>query len=319
MRTTAPSLPVLAIALCLGVGGLDAARPAHPARTSDLDAFMEKVLARRDENWSKLQQYVLDERERAQVVGPAGARLYGLDREYTWYIRDGAFVRSPVRFDGVTLSEAERQAYERQWIEREREREARRSARDASRAAEKSADEPPTDVDGLLKLTREPQFVSAAYFLRFKFEPGRYALAAREPFEGRTVLRIEYYPQRLFSDDDSGHERAAPDRKDDDVDAGVERQMNKVALITLWVEPKAHQIVKYTFDNVGFDFLPGRSLVRVDTIRASMQMGEPFPGVWLPRTIDGRGAFTLANGTYTIQYDLAYLNYRQADVKVKLR
>jgi hypothetical protein len=323
MRTTAPSLPVLAIALCLAVGGLDAARPAHPARASDLDAFMEKVLARRDENWSKLQQYVLDERERAQVVGPAGARLYGLEREYTWYIRDGAFVRSPVRFDGVTLSEAERQAYERQWIEREREREARRSARDSSRAAEKSADEPATDVDGLLKLTREPQFVSAAYFLRFKFEPGRYALAAREPFEGRTVLRIEYYPERLFSDDESARERAAPDRKDDDVDARVERQverqMNKVALITLWVEPKAHQIVKYTFDNVGFDFLPGRSLVRVDTIRASMQMGEPFPGVWLPRTIDGRGAFTLANGTYTIQYDLAYLNYRQADVKVKLR
>ena len=323
MRTTAPSLPVLAIALCLGVGGLRAAPAAPPARTSDLDAFMEKVLARRDENWSKLQQYVLDERERAQVIGPAGARLYGLDREYTWYIRDGAFVRSPVRFDGVTLSEAERQAYERQWIEREREREARRTARDASRAAEKSADEPPTDVDGLLKLTREPQFVSAAYFLRFKFEPGRYALAAREPFEARTVLRIEYYPERLFSDDESGRARAAPDRKDDDVDARVERQverqMNKVALITLWVEPKAHQIVKYTFDNVGFDFLPGRSLVRVDTIRASMQMGEPFPGVWLPRTIDGRGAFTLANGTYTIQYDLAYLNYRQADVKVKLR
>jgi len=323
MRTTTPGLPVLAVALCLTVSGVGAAGPAQRARTSDLDALMEKVLARRDETWSKLQQYVLDERERAQVVGPAGARLYGLDREYTWYIRDGAFVRSPVRFDGVTLSEAERQAYERQWIEREREREARRSARDASRAAEKSADEPPTDVDGLLKLTKEPQFVSAAYFLRFKFEPGRYALAAREPFEGRTVLRIEYYPERLFSDDESGRKRAAQDRKDDDVDARVERQierqMNKVALITLWVEPKAHQIVKYTFDNVGFDFLPGRSLVRVDTIRASMQMGEPFPGVWLPRTIDGRGAFTLANGTYAIQYDLAYLNYRQADVKVKLR
>ena len=64
---------------------------------------------------------------------------------------------------------------------------------------------------------------------------------------------------------------------------------------------------------MGFDFLPGRSLVRVDSVRASMQMGEPFPGVWLPRAIDGRGAFTLANGTYTIQHDLAYLNYRQAD------
>ena len=57
-----------------------------------------------------------------------------------------------------------------------------------------AAAEPPADVDGLLKLTREPQFVSAAYFLRFKFEPGRYALAGREPFEGRTVLRDRGLP-----------------------------------------------------------------------------------------------------------------------------
>jgi hypothetical protein len=334
MRTTSSGLPVLAIALCAMLWGGDATpsaarsepgavpRAPQPAPgTSDLDAFMAQVLARRDENWSKLQQYVLDERERAQVVGPAGARLYGLEREYTWYIRDGAFVRSPVRFDGVTLSEAERQAYERRWVERERQREARRSAREPSSTppTDTAAVEPPTDVDAILKLTREPQFVSAAYFLRFKFEPGRYALAGREPFEGRTVLRIEYYPERLFVDDRSKRTGPGPDGKQDDVEARVERQMNKVALITLWVEPAARQIVKYTFDNVGFDFLPGRSLVRVDTVRASMQMGEPFPGVWLPRTIDGRGAFTLANGTYTIQYELAYLNYRQADVKVKLR
>jgi hypothetical protein len=174
-------------------------------------------------------------------------------------------------------------------------------------------------VDALLKLTREPQFVSAAYFLRFKFEPGRYALVGREPFEGRTVLRIEYYPQRLFADDEPRRDAAAGRRADDDTDERVERQMNKVALITLWIEPGTHQIVRYTFDNVGFDFLPGRSMVRIDAVRASMQMGEPFPGVWLPRSIDGHAAFTLANGTYAVKYELAYLNYRQADVKVKLR
>jgi hypothetical protein len=313
MRTMSPGLPVLALPLCLTVLSGASARSAQPTPTSDLDAFMARVLANRDENWSKLQQYVLDERERAQVIAPGGARLYGLQREYTWYIRDGAFVRSPVRFDGVTLSEGERQAYERQWIERERQRDARRSARQSASSAagpaEKAADAPSSDMDSLLKLTREPQFVSAAYFLRFKFEPGRYALAGREPFNGRTVLKIEYYPERLFADAEAGREDGGRDHKHDEVEARLERQMNKVA----------HQIVKYTFDNVGFDFLPGRSLVRVDTIRASMQMGEPFPGIWLPSAIDGRGEFTLANGTYTIQYDLAYLNYRQADVKVKLR
>ena len=46
----------------------------------------------------------------------------------------------------------------------------------------------------------EPGFVSAAYFLRFKFDPGQYALAGREQLEGRDVLRIEYYPTKLFNE-----------------------------------------------------------------------------------------------------------------------
>ena len=36
--------------------------------------------------------------------------------------------------------------------------------------------------------------MSAAYFLRFKFEPGRYGLAGKETIDGREVLRVEYYP-----------------------------------------------------------------------------------------------------------------------------
>jgi hypothetical protein len=319
MRTPSIRFYSLAAVLCAAFGGATILGASHAARASDLDAFMAQVLARRDENWRKLQQYVLDERERAEVVGPAQARLYGLDREYTWYIRDGAFVRSPVRFDGIALSDAERRDYERRWIERDRRRNERRAEGRPDPGPAREADSSATDVDALLKLTREPQFVSAAYFLRFKFEPGRYALVGREPFEGRTVLRIEYYPQRLFADDEPRRDAAAGRRADDDTDERVERQMNKVALITLWIEPGTHQIVRYTFDNVGFDFLPGRSMVRIDAVRASMQMGEPFPGVWLPRSIDGHAAFTLANGTYAVKYELAYLNYRQADVKVKLR
>jgi hypothetical protein len=263
---------------------------------------------------------VLDERERAELRGPAGTRLYGLEREYAWYIRDGVFVRSPVRFDGVVLSEPERQEYERRWIERERRRDARRpGTQDA--AGESKTEETPAahDVDALLRLTREPQFVSAAYFLRFKFEPGRYALVGREAFERQTVLRIEYYPSRLYADDHSAENEGSGGRRRDDDEARFERQMNKVALVTLWVEPDAHQIVKYTFDNVGFEFLPGRSFVRVEEVRASMQMGQPFPGVWLPGAIAGHGAFTLANGTYEVKYDLEYSNYRLADVKVRLR
>ena len=38
---------------------------------------MRQVLARRDENWKKLQQYVLDERERVDVRGPDRTTLWG--------------------------------------------------------------------------------------------------------------------------------------------------------------------------------------------------------------------------------------------------
>ena len=42
------------------------------AAESDLDAFMQQVLAHRDDNWKKLQQYILDEREddRSARAGP---------------------------------------------------------------------------------------------------------------------------------------------------------------------------------------------------------------------------------------------------------
>ena len=50
---------------------------AAPSAQSDLDEFMGRVLARRDANWKKLQQYVLEERETFRVDGLTGSRLYG--------------------------------------------------------------------------------------------------------------------------------------------------------------------------------------------------------------------------------------------------
>ena len=107
---------------------------------------MAQVLARRDENWRKLQQYVLDERERASLLGPGGVRLYGLARDYTWYIRDGVFVRSPLRFDGVALSAEERDKYEREWLDREAQRakHGRHRARGPARATRPRPTSTPT-------------------------------------------------------------------------------------------------------------------------------------------------------------------------------
>ena len=304
-----------------------AAPPLAAQETTDLDEFMGRVLARRDDNWRKLQQYVLDERERVLLLGPGNVRFYGLDREYTWYIRDGVFVRSPVRFDGAAIGESDRRKYEDEWLARQKEREAKDG---------ESAVTPPTGTlgdggDVLNQLTKEPEFVSAAYFLKFKFEPGRYAFAGPDTYENTRVLKIEYYPTRLYADDDKDtkspekpdeerRERSDEEKaKEKELEKRLEHQFNKVALITLWVEPEAHQIVKYEFQNIGLDFLPGRSLVRVDDVMASMEMGQPFKGVWLPRRIDGNGAVTLALGTFELRFDVEYSDYREAATGAKVR
>lgn len=304
-----------------------AAASASAQQATDLDEFMSRVLARRDDNWRKLQQYVLDERERALLLGPGNVRLFGTDRQFIWYIRDGVFVRSPVRFNGATLSEGERRRYEDEWLARQRERDEK----NAGRAANPAADALAGEGDVVQRLAREPQFVSAAYFLKFKFEQGRYAFAGPETYGGQRVLKIEYYPTKLFSDDKDSKQPPEPDPPSDrsrsadekarerELEQRLERQFNKVALVTLWIEPNAHQIVKYEFQNIGLDFMPGRSLVRVDDVLASMQMGQPFPGVWLPRRIDGTGAVTLASGTFALRFDIEYSDYREAATGARIR
>lgn len=161
-------LSALLAAVCLG---------AAPVAQTDLDAFMGQVLAHRDQNWKKLQQYVLDEREQIELRGPGRVPIWGERRDYTWYIRDGFFVRSPVKFNGVEISEPERRAFEASYLKQQQARDKRSRSRAAETAgADAPKDEPPggiSDVDGLIRQTREPQFISSAYFLRFKFEQGK--------------------------------------------------------------------------------------------------------------------------------------------------
>jgi hypothetical protein len=255
---------------------------------------MAQVLARRDDNWKKQQQYLLEERERFQLAGPGGSRLYGFERDYSWFIRDQVFVRSPVKADGVPIADQERRRAEEAWVNREQRRAERRVER---------------GLEGL-----EPRFVSSAYFLQFKFDPGHYALVGREPLDGREVLRIEYYPTKLF-----GEGRTRPNRRLREQDEAIDQKMNKVSLVTLWIDPNEHQILKYDFRNVDMDFLPGRSLVRVDAMLASMRMAQPFPNVWLPQTIGILFEGTTAAGSVSGRYDIDYHDYRLADVKVRVQ
>jgi hypothetical protein len=321
--TRFPLPTILAIGVCLG-----AVSAAPRADETDLDAFMRQVLASRDANWKKLQQYILDERELTELHGPGRILLWGERREYTWFIRDGFFVRSPVKFNGVEIPDAERRKFEADYLHRMQERDKRRARRLAEAAgdatpAASGPDDPadgavPRDVDALIRQTREPEFISSAYFLRFKFEEGKYALVGREALDGREVLRIEYYPTRLFGGTDRRRTGKEPSDADKARDLQFQRLMNKVALVTLWVEPKAHQIVKYTFDNVGFDFLPGRWLAQVNDLKATMTMGQPFPEVWLPNVLEFAMSGTLAVGQFDLRYRLDYHDYRRPDVTSKL-
>ncbi len=287
---------------------------------------MERVLARRDDNWKKLQQYVLDEREAFDLTGPGGVPLYGFRRDYTWFIRQGIFVRSPLKADGVTVSEANRRKAEAEWIAKEKSREERRQKREARQAADPGAPGDPSsitvgpkgvdvDIADVLKQSGEPQFVSSAYFLRFRFEKGHYALAGREKVDDREALRIEYYPQEgLFKDG-----RSRPNKKVREEDAAIEDKMNKVSMVTLWVDPKTYQILQYTFDDIDMDFFPGRALARVDDIKATMRMGQPFPDVWLPKNVEMRFRMTLAVGSVDANYRVDYHDYKQADVTYKIK
>jgi hypothetical protein len=298
---------------------------AAPSAQTDLDRLMAEVLSRRDDNWKKLQQYTLNEDQTFRLVGPMDTPIFGSRREYVWVPREGFFVRSPVRIDGVVIGDAERRREADAFLERERQRERRRNAADSSTPDPAGAGEP-LDVPDVIRQSAAPQFVSAAYFMRFKFESGHYAFVGRERLLDRDVLRIEYYPERLFEDrsqrgrGSEGEKKAQADSNAsrDKRGAEITRQMNKVSLVTLWVDPATRQILQYEFQNIDADFLPARWLVRLDELRASMRMGNPFPDVWLPATMNVSFRMTLAIGTVAASYDVSYRDHRLAETSGKV-
>jgi len=319
---------------------------AEPARLqtqapNDLDALMATVLQHRDENWRRLHDYVLREKEAFSLEDPGRARLYGSEREFTWYQRDGYLVRSPLRYDKVTLSEADRRKYEDNWLKDEKEREEEHAKKAAAKAqVHRSAEEPQVmDVQSFIREGGEPRFISEAYFLEFKFEPGNYYLAGREKIENRDDRRRRdeerAREQRQQADKGDKDEKGAKGKsgknakgdkerdkdrdKDREFEERIERSMNKVALITLWVDPAVRQIVKFTFENVDFGFLPGRWLVRVGDVKATMVMGQPFPDVWLPREMLFEGEVTLAAGKFEARYTREYFDYRQGETRARIR
>ena len=108
------------VTLCAGMWL--GARPIPLGAQTDLDAFMRQALVSREDNWKKLQQYILDERESLDLRGPGRLPLWGERREYTWYIRDGFFIRSPLKVNGATIGEADRRKFEAEYLAQQQRR-----------------------------------------------------------------------------------------------------------------------------------------------------------------------------------------------------
>ena len=301
---------------------LAAVASGTPAAQSDLDTLMGSVLLKRDENWRKLQQYVLEERESMEVTALDGRRVYGFKREYQWFPRDGFFIKSPLTADGVRIGEEQRRRQEAIWLTREQYREKRRAEARAGKEPEDPARTEITfgpgginaNVETALRDTLEPGFVSAAYFLDFKFEQGQYAIAGRDQYLGRDVLKVEYYPTRMFTGG-----RGRPNRQLRERNKEIGRQMNKVSLVTLWIDQGDRQIVKYDFSNVDASFFPGAWLMRLEELNASMEMSQPFEGVWLPKTVRIGFDMAFAGGNVQGRYSSEYYDYRLATVEQRVR
>lgn len=247
------------------------------APENDIDAFMAKVLARRDVNWDQYYEYFGKERTELIVEGSLpGVPLMGFRKEFLWFVRDGYMVRSPVSVDGVAISADVRAREEEKWIERLEKKERERNP----------------DREG---------------FMGFKFEPGNYFYAGKKTFEGQELLAVEYYPEEGFVDDDDEDDEERSEEEEE-----LERQFNKTFMVTMLIDPEEHQIVHMTIDNFGFDFLPGGWLFKLDTFEAAMVMHKPFENVWLPRDIDGYGKITTAAGNLTLRYTSTFYEYVKA-------
>jgi hypothetical protein len=128
------------------------------------------------------------------------------------------------------------------------------------------------------------------------------------------VYRIEYYPTKLFSEGRTRPNRRVRERAQD-----IQRKMNKVALVTLWIDRTEPQILKYEFSNFDMDFLPARWMVHMEGMNAAMEMSQPFPSVWLPRSLRVGFDMTLATGPLNGRYAVDYYDYKLATVATKVR
>ena len=116
------------------------------------------------------------------------------------------------------------------------------------------------------------------------------------------MVRIEFYPTGTCREE---------------AGARINRGIVKTSMVTLWVDPEIHQIVKYSFENAGLDFLRFRWLLRADGLQAVMELA-PVRGVWMPARMTLSGRATTALGEYAATLTQEFFDYRQAETGARL-
>ena len=181
-----------------GIGRWSDATSAAP--TGELDAFMQKVLARRDFNRQTLNSTSWTRPKSSKYRSGTFAAAPEQTRVHVVRSRRD-HVRSPLRFNGVGIGEEARLRYEERWLERERRAELRPAPRKERKdSAMSSRRKAFRSIDPAVRWSHA-SCPSRTSWTSSSIRATTTSPAARQ-LEGKEVLKIEYYPTRMFSDDD---------------------------------------------------------------------------------------------------------------------
>ena len=261
--------------------------------------------------------------------------------EYTWYVRDGMHVRSPLKFNGVPIGEI-RAARLRGALGQERGRppQVPHRAREQARAGRQGAgDGRALDQRAALHLrVLLPGLqVRARQLLPRRQGDARRPRGAEDRLPADAAVQRRQRPRPTTSDSATTRSatgarrtRRSPRRRPDTRSSeaagqgegarrGHRSQDEQVlaghAVGRSGVAPDRQIHVRQRVAR-----LPARRAgwCKVDDLRASMQMGQPFPGVWLPHNISIHAGVSLALGPMELTYKREFSNYRKADVSSKI-
>lgn len=263
---------VLVFALVAAIGFPNAGRAQQGVRVT-LDAYMRAAIEDATAEVQAIRSYRFREVETLRLLTVREvAPLQAMRKEFVWFPRDGYLIRSPVSVNGVEVSEEARAKAEAEWIE----------------SVDEQREE---DRFGINSLYHWDSFM-------IRHEPGNYFMETPGVPPGESVVRVEYLPTRLFSEDDDGQ--------------GYSSKFDQSSHIKLDVLADTPQIVGFDFDNVSMEFLPVSWLIHVEDVSAAMDLAQVADGRWLPAEIRASARASIASADIDVEYRRVFSDYEPA-------